>query len=114
MVTVVFLSIGTLMIQEGFLRAAGLYGRYANTLRAMLWADAKLWEGREGVQYAPSPEVAVQDGRFLSGGKSFSWHFETRQLGVNLFAVRVDVAWHEGDRDLHLTREAYAARPKTL
>lgn len=112
LMAVSFLALGTLMIQEGFLRSAALYGRYANTMRASVRTDAILWEAREAVLFSegvPAPAA----GEFDSRGVPFRWRLSADPLAgaKDLYSLKVVVEWSEGARTQSLVREVYAAKP---
>ncbi|HTL71275.1 MAG TPA: hypothetical protein VL404_08305 [Candidatus Eisenbacteria bacterium] len=112
LVTVVFLAMGTLMIQEGFLRSASIYARYANSLKARIWMNEKLWEARASVLFSAQPFVGSDEGVFTSGSKPFHWKLQADQRGSTLYAVKLQVDWLEDGRPVFLEREVYAAKPK--
>lgn len=113
MLAVVFLALGTLMIQEGFLRSANLYGRYVNTIRASVWMNGRLWSARETTLF--SEEVPPsENGELVLGGVPFRWSLGVQQVDEVLYALRLAVEWNEGSRPLTLTREIYATKPKQL
>ena len=109
----VILALGTLLLQGGLLRSASLYGRYSNTLKAGLWADAKLWEAREALLYADPPNLRPDQGSFMADGRRYGWSMDVRRMGEDFYSVGLAVRWNEGDFPMELKREMYAARPKT-
>lgn len=113
MVTVVILALGTLMIQEGLLRAADLFGRHSNTVKVQRWVDEKIWQVRESFVY--SDEVISDDqGQFTQNGKLFTWALVVKSLaGEDLKSLALSVAWKEGNRYVTMTKEMYAAKLST-
>lgn len=112
LLAVSFLALGTLLIQEGFLRAAGLYGRYANTMRASVWMNEHFWNARETALFSnavPAPET----GEFTSEGVPFLWSLNVDSVPAakNLYALKLTVQWNEGSRPVTLIREVYATKP---
>jgi prepilin-type N-terminal cleavage/methylation domain-containing protein len=112
MLAVAILALGTLVIQEGYLRSADLFGRYKNTLRAQIWAGEKMWEALDGAVHADPPVTGTSEGEFVSGGKRFRWRLEVEPLGTLLYALRLRTEWQEGGRTVALLRETYASKPK--
>ncbi len=112
LMAVAMLALGTLLIQEGFLRSAYLYGRYANTMRASVWVNERLWQAREAVLFSEDPP-APDGGEFTSEGVPFRWALgvEALPLAKDLYALKLTVDWSEGGRPLSLVREIYAAKP---
>ena len=109
---VAMLALGTLLIQEGFLRSAYLYGRYADTMRASVWMNERLWQAREAVLFTDTPPEP-DGGEFTAEGKSFRWALgvEALPLAKDLYALKLTVDWREGDHPISIVREIYAAKP---
>lgn len=105
------LALGTLLIQEGFLRSAHLYGRYANTMRASVWMNERLWQARETALFSEDPPPP-DGGEFTSEGIPFRWSLGVSELPLTerLYALKLTVNWNEGGRPLSLVREIYAAK----
>ena len=116
MLTVIFLTMGTLLIQEAYLRSLHLFGVYTHTFSARAWSEEKLWEGRDRVLYKESPETGSDNGSFTEDNKTFTWNTAVSSATQkNLYLVKVDVEWAEGNRPQKITREQYVFRsPKPL
>jgi prepilin-type N-terminal cleavage/methylation domain-containing protein len=112
LLAVSFLALGTLMIQEGFLRCATLYGRYANTMRASVWTNEILWEAREAALFTEVPP-ASSEGEFEAEGVPFRWRLASSVVtgAKDLYSIKLTVEWNEGSRPQSLVREIYAAKP---
>ena len=108
MVTVVVLGVGTLMVQEGFLRSASVLSRCSNSLKAQMWIEEKMWESRETLLTGGTP--SEETGDFDLDGRNFAWSVVPETLTDNLSTFAVSVAWRDGDRHLVVTREMYAAK----
>lgn len=109
LMAVAMLALGTLLIQEGFLRSAHLYGRYTNTMRASVWMNERLWRAREAVLFSEEPP-SPDGGEFTAEGTSFKWLLGVEPLpkARRLYALKLTVDWREGSRPLSLVREIYA------
>lgn len=115
MLTVAFLALGTLFLQEGFLRAAGIYSRYADTLKARLWADEKLWSVREAVLYTDTPPSGLDRGTFSSDrGKPYQWSLDIEQADDQLYSGLLKIEWLEGNRPVSIQRALWLAKPKKI
>ncbi len=116
MFAVCILTLSTMVIQEGFLRSATLFGRYANTLIAKAWMEQKLWEIKEGLVYVPVPDLGGQSGSFQESKKSFEWSLDTgyARQGRDLYTLNFVVSWNEGNRLVRVTRSIVLAKCSLL
>ncbi len=116
MVSVVILSIGTLMIQEGMLRSVDLFNRHSNTLKAELWMDRKISEVEEDLFFAEFPALGNDAGAFTRDGRPFNWSTVSEQSpeGKNLFRVQLTVSWLEAGRPRSTQKQIYAFKPPAL
>lgn len=111
MLAVVFLALGTLLIQEGYLRSATLFGTYSNSFRARQWLAGKMWELKESVLHAETPAAGSDQGSFTESEKSFSWLTSVDARGEeNLYLLRAEVHWNEGNRPIQIEKEEYVCR----
>ena len=113
LLTVVVLGIGSLMVQESFLRSAGLVSRSANQLRAQVGTGERLWEGREKLVYSDFPSANNDSGEWNLGGRTFEWSLDmsSTPIGAQLYAMRVTMRWPEGTGSGEAVRETYVLRP---
>lgn len=113
MAAAVILTLGTVLLQGGLLRAAHLYGRYSNSLKAGIWAESKLWDARRDILYETPPIINSDGGNFILDNKPFLWDLSVRPLpGKDIYAINLDIRWRESDKLIELRREIHAARPK--
>jgi prepilin-type N-terminal cleavage/methylation domain-containing protein len=113
MIAAMILGLGTLLLNGGFMKSADLHGRYSNTLKAMLWADQKIWETRETLIYTEEPQTLPSQGSFVQDGKRFGWAVDIRSLSEqDLYSILVTMNWNEGNRPTQFKRESYAAKIK--
>lgn len=105
LLTVVFVTLGSQLIQGGFLRAADLFGRYQSTLRAMVWSLEQEERGREMVLKS---EQKGASGSLDTAGKPIQWQSAV-QSGEepNLYSVRLSASWSEGGRPMNFQKELY-------
>jgi len=115
MVTAAVLALCTVLIQGGMLRAAHFFGRYANTLKAEIWMDDKIWDVRERSFY--------QDEETTNPPNSESAHFNDSEKefngsvnpvpapsGKELYALNLSIRWQEGNQDFQVARKVYVTK----
>jgi hypothetical protein len=108
LLAVSFLALGTLMIQEGFLRSTTFYGRYVNTMRASSWMSERLWEARQAALFSKDPPVS-EGGSFESEGLVYRWTLDVKQPNKGVYQLRLAVDWGEPGRGgSSIVREIYA------
>ncbi len=106
LLTVVFVLMGSQMIQGGFLRAADVFGRYSSTLKMMLWAEEQNARAREALLKDGSE--GSTGGTLALDGREYSWEQTAQMLPErNLHAIRLSVAWAESGRPQTLQKEIY-------
>lgn len=105
MIAVALLSLGTLMIRQGFLRSADVEGRLLRSMLADRWMDEKAWDVRESLLYRRTAEPGSDSGHFSSGNKSFDWQLETASQGKDFYSMRLAVRWLEGQGPVERVRE---------
>jgi hypothetical protein len=111
MIATAILVLGTVLIHESFLKTAELYGRYMNGMRLKSWMDEQIWKTREGLVYSEAGYAGPMSGEFARSGKNFTWAEQIRPLTErDLYSIRLDVSWNEGNRPVQLTREIYALK----
>lgn len=111
LLTVVFVLLGSQMIQGGFLRAADMFGRYSNTLKTLVWAEGTMNRAREAL-IRDELETGTESGVYTLSGKDYSW---TRQMqsmdGPGLYSLRLSVAWTESGKPFSIHKEIYVHHP---
>ena len=106
LLTVVFVALGTQLIQGSFLRAAEVLGRYSDTLKVMVWADEQTARTREELLDG-EPEYS-QSGTLQYPNKDFAWNQTVQSLsGPNLYGINLSVEWAESGRPQKLLKEIY-------
>lgn len=111
MVTAAVLSLGTVMIQGGLLRAADILNRASNTLIARQWMDEKLWQAQEALLYSKEEDSPQEtSGNFSEYGRDFNWSLAADSLGIDLYELRLSVSWSQGGRPVEITKEIHAAK----
>ena len=105
LLTVVFLTLGTQMVQAGFLKAAEVFGRYDHTIRAMNFAQEEEAAAREEILVAQWED---RSGVLPTSGKALSW---SRSVSMkperDLYSVRTRLHWDESGRPYEMIRERF-------
>ena len=109
MLTVSFVLLGTTLIQGSFLRAAEIFGRYTDTMKAMVWMNQECARTKEELLYSEGGEPANEGGTVEISGKSFPWSRDVLPAGgPNLYAIRMSMRWTESGKPVDLKSEWYA------
>ena len=106
MLTMVFVALGSMMIQGTMLRAADIYGRYTNTLKVMVWADEQAQLARQSMLMDESE--SSKNGTLEAPNKQFSWNQRLEGLGSpNLYQLSLNVSWTESGKPFTFERSQY-------
>jgi len=110
MLAVSILAIGTVMIQQGFLRASGLFHEASHRLAAQTWMETKLADAREQIVYAEPSSTQSESGTFEIAGRPYVWNLDIDLLpaGRDYYGLTLSVGWSEGGRDVRLLKNASA------
>ena len=111
MLAVCILGIGTVMVQQGFLRSAELMTGASAQLGARVWMQEKMWEAREKLVYSDPPETASEQGNFTdSSNRIYNWSLDVQPAaeGKDLYNISLRVSWREGNRDRVAVQETFA------
>ncbi len=108
MVTVVFVAMGSFLIQGSFLRSADMFGRYSHTLKLIDWTNAESAKVREAIVYGDGVSEGAVNGEGSLDGRPFSWKREVSSLDLpGLDSVHYTVRWQESGRPVELQNEQY-------
>jgi hypothetical protein len=114
MLTVVFVTLGSQMIQGGYLRSAEMFGRYIHTIQATVLAEEQIAAAREAL-ICEKKDNESDSGVLARSGREYSWTREVGSAdGPNLYSIRFSVSWVEGGKPFKLHREIYVYRPDPL
>lgn len=109
MVTVVFVTLGSFLIQGSFLRSADMFGRYSHTLRLIDWTNTQSAQVREDIVYGDGFSEGALSGEGSLDGRPFSWTREVNELDMRgLNSIRYTVRWNESGKPVELKNEQYA------
>ena len=106
MLTMVFVVLGSMMIQGTMLRAADVYGRYTNTLKIMLWADEQAQLARQAMLMG-EPDLS-KSGTLETPNKQFVWDQSLDSLPTpNLYQLSLNISWTESGKLFTFQRSQY-------
>lgn len=118
MVTVSLLSIGTMMIYPSNLSSLATYGRYTHRLDLQNWAEEKIWEAKQGILEAETPETNETTGVFSAADKAYNWQLNVKLMWksddskVAFYQIVLTVSWQEGGQRTFLSRAASVQKVK--
>lgn len=115
MLAVCILGLGTVMVQQGFLRSAGLVGGASARLEARMWMHEALWQQQENLVFADPPSAGSGEGGFREKGREFEWKSDVQPApsGKDLYVISLSVSWQEDGQTRTITDETLAAlRPR--
>ena len=114
MVTVIFVTLGSFLIQGSFLRSADMFGRYSHSLALMDWMDEQSSKTRENLLYFDGAEGS-ESGEGSLDGRPFSWTREVQALDPpELNSILYTVRWAESGKPIELKNEQYAYKKSSL
>ena len=113
LLTIVFVMLGSQFIQGSLLSSALMFGRYSNTLTAMLWADEQLSRSREALlRDEPRPDAS---GTLETPRKAFSWTQQSMLADSrNLHTLQVSISWTENGRPQNYNKEIYVYKKDAI
>ena len=118
MVTVSLLSLGATMIYQSSLTSLRTYGRAEDRLSLQGWIEEKIWQAKQDILEADSPEEGVTSGVFSEGKKGYPWQLKTEQvwqsedLKSTFYRIECTVSWKEGREQKSLLRVGHVQKKK--
>jgi len=107
MITVVFVTLGSLLIQGSFLRSADMFGRYSHTLNVMDWMNQECAKAKEILLYSKEETVESESGHLEISGRAYSWTRDIQPIATNLHSIHYAVRWTESGKPMELKNELY-------
>ena len=111
LLTVVFVALGSQMVQGGFLRAADLFGRYSNTLKVIVWSSEQEANAREALLMG---ETQSSRGLLDTSNKELRYEQSVDMADlIDLYSIKQTVLWSEGARNASFEKEFYVYQTDT-
>jgi hypothetical protein len=112
MVATAILSLGTVLIYEGFLIFVDSFNYYATYLDLAPKIDEKIWLAQNSLT-CYGPEGYVQpEGKFVRNSKFFNWNMSHKLIDQSkysdLYKIDFFLYWQEGEKTKRILRNAYA------
>ena len=80
------------MIHEAYLRSAGLFERYENSLKIQNWMDEKISSDKIDLLGPALPITGVQEGELAKFSAGFRWSEEVQSIHEkDLYSIRLTV-----------------------
>ncbi len=120
MVTVIVLTVGLVLIIQGFITAAGALNSMQNNIQAVRFLDAKMQELEASAGKDNGIKRGNSEGRFPFGAKDFNWNLEVigvekeeeLDLSEDLNEARLKVVWQEKGLPKDLSAATYLRNKK--
>lgn len=113
LVATAILSLATVTIVQSNMMNLNVYGRFSNRMGVQNWAEEKLWEAKEEIMTAESPEIGRRSGVYETEERSYDWSLEISQgESVQLYSVLLQVRWQETGKQRLLERFSYVFKPE--
>lgn len=120
MVTVIVLTVGLVLIIQGFITAAGALNNMQDNIQAVRFLDLKMQELEASAGKDNGIKRGNSEGKFSSGAKDFNWSLEVigvekekdLDLSEDLNEVRLKVSWQEKGLPKDLSAAAYLRNKK--
>lgn len=110
-VAVVILSLGILIVYEGFLISLRGFYQCKYYLGTQAWIDEKLWDIGDNLGRYNTFLAEDNAGTFKIGNKKFNWSLSYSLLEqtkeASLYEVRLGVFWEEGKNRVNVKRATY-------
>jgi len=110
-VAVVILSLGILIVYEGFLISLRGFYQCKYYLGTQAWIDEKLWDIGDNLGRYNTFLAEDNTGTFRIGNKKFNWSLSYSLLEqtkkASLYEVRLNVFWEEGTNRVNVKRATY-------
>ena len=107
MITVVFVTLGSMLIQGSFMRSADMFGRYSHTMSLMNWMDQESAKAKETFLNSKESELGNESGVITLEGRPYSWARDVQTIQANLSVIRYSSQWTEGGKPMNLKNEIY-------
>ena len=112
MAVVVVLSLGILVVYEGYLVSLRGFDYCRNYLTVQPWIDQKMWDICDKLSRYNTLLTENTAGAFIIQNKRFNWSLNYSLLeqikSKSLYRLELNVFWHEGVNRINVRRGTYA------
>ncbi len=112
MVAVAVLSFGIVMLYEAFFTCLNAFSYSQSRLDVQHWMNEKIWDVQNELICSGTLTMDEQAGSFMEKNKKFAWKITIDLIAeakdAYLYKVYLDVRWKETQRNISLSRVAYA------
>ena len=112
MAVVVILSLGILIVYEGYLVSLRGFDYCRNYLTVQPWIDQKLWDVCDRISHYNTLLAENMAGTFVIQKRRFNWSLNYNLLeqikNKSLYKIELNVFWQEGVSRVNVRRGTYA------
>lgn len=108
MVAAAILAGGITFVYEALFNSLAAFDYYANSLSASIWMDEKIWQAQNELTNSGvfSGETA---GEYLNNNRKVKWDLSYLAAGESgLYSIALRLTFRAGNKDMVLSRSAYA------
>ncbi len=111
--TIVF-SLGSVYLGEAFFVSLDTYTYCEDYLKVLSWADDKVWETQETINYFGPLAIMESSGRLPLHRKPVNWQISVGPADEtgSIYQINLILSWKEGLRTVRLKRSAYTLYEK--
>lgn len=110
-VATVILSVGIVIVYQGFLISLEGFNYCIDYLNTQQWMDEKMWEVKDQLIHYRTLLTEDNTGTFMRDNKKFKWDLSYHLIeGIEekgLYEINLNVFWNEGERGVSATRSTY-------
>jgi prepilin-type N-terminal cleavage/methylation domain-containing protein len=114
MVTTSVLSLGAMLLYQAFFLSLGAFDYCSDYLRVAPWTDEKLWQIQDELLRHGSAAGIDTHGELIDRSRNFVWDASYGSIDEKHGLYKIDLAlsWHKGQKEVRLSRTAYATYKK--
>lgn len=116
MITTVILSLMALLIYQAFFISLDAFNYCYNYLTVVSFADEKVWQAQDDLSRFGALANTSEKGKLVNKNKNFIWNLSNNPIGFTetqrLYKINLILSWREGDRNVKISRTAFAMYEK--
>jgi prepilin-type N-terminal cleavage/methylation domain-containing protein len=110
-VATVILSVGIIVVYQGFLISLRGFNYCIDYLSTQQWMDEKIWEVKDQLIHYRTLLTEDDTGIFIRRNKNFRWDLSYHLIegieGKSLYEINLKVFWDEGAQKVSTQRSTY-------